>query len=237
MHGRGVMRTIGLIGGMSWESSAVYYRIMNEVVRDRLGGAHSCPCLLHSVDFARVEALQHAGRWDELAALMAETARALHRAGAQGLGILTNTMHRFAPEVAAAAPLPLIHIADATGQAVRAAGITRVGLLGTRFTMEQDFYKGRLAEAFGLEVLIPPEADRATVHRVIYDELVQGRVLAASRAAYAGVLSRLVDQGACGVILGCTEISLLVSQADCAAPLFDTTRLHAEALAEFCMAG
>jgi len=231
------VRTIGLIGGMSWESSAVYYRLMNEAVRERLGGSHSCPCLLYSVDFAQVEALQHAGRWDELAALMAEAARRLHRAGAEGLGILTNTMHRFASEVAAAAPLPLIHIADATGQAVRAAGLSRIGLLGTRFTMEQDFYKGRLAEGFGLEVLIPAEADRHTVHRVIYDELVQGRVLPESRAAYAEVLTRLVEQGAEGVILGCTEISLLVDQNDCAAPLFDTTRLHAEALAAFCLEG
>ncbi len=231
------LRTIGLIGGMSWESSAVYYRILNEEARARLGGAHSCPLLLHSLDFAEVEALQHQGRWDELGALMAQAARGLAAAGARGLGILTNTMHRFADEVQAASGLPLVHIADATGQAIRAAGLTRIGLLGTRFTMEQDFYKGRLARAHGLEVLVPDEGDRALVHRVIYEELVQGRVLEQSRRAYGGVMARLADAGAQGVVLGCTEISLLVGPQDSPVPLFDTTRLHALALLDFCLGG
>ena len=231
------MRTIGLIGGMSWESSAVYYRLMNEAVRRRLGGTSSCPLLLHSLNFAQVELLQYQARWDDLAALMAQSARSLARAGAQGLGILTNTMHRFAAEVEAASGLPLVHIADATGAGVHAAGIRRVGLLGTRFTMEQDFYKSRLAENFGLSVLIPGEDDRETVHRVIYDELVQGRVLPQSRTAYGEIMARLAAQGAEGVILGCTEISLLVDQADSPVPLFDTTALHAESLADFCLVG
>lgn len=231
------LRTIGLIGGMSWESSAVYYRILNEEARARLGGGHSCPLVLHSFDFGQVEALQHAGRWDELGALMAGAAEGLARAGAQGIGILTNTMHRFAGEVEAASGLPLIHIADATGAAVGAAGISRVALLGTRFTMEQEFYKGRLAERFGLTVLIPDEEGRAEVHRVIYEELVQGRVRESSRRAYRGVMERLAGQGAQGVILGCTEISLLVGPDDSPVPTFDTTRLHALALLDFCLGG
>lgn len=228
-------KTVGLIGGMSWESSAVYYRILNEEARARLGGGHSCPLVLHSFDFGQVEALQHAGRWDELGGLMARAASGLAAAGAQGLGILTNTMHRYADEVERASGLPLIHIADATGAAIRAAGLTSVGLLGTRFTMEQDFYKGRLAERFGLTVLIPGDEGRAEVHRVIYEELVQGRVRESSRRAYQGVMERLAAQGAQGVILGCTEISLLVGQADCPVPVFDTTRLHALALLDFCL--
>lgn len=228
-------RTVGLIGGMSWESSAEYYRILNELARERLGGAHSCPCLLHSLDFAPVEELQHQGRWDELRELMTDSARALARAGAQGLAILTNTMHVFADEVERAAHLPLIHIADAAGAAAKAAGMTRVGLLGTRFTMERDFYSARLAERFGLDVVVPGEADRALVHRVIYEELVLGRILDASRRAYVEVIERLGAAGARGVILGCTEIPLLVRQMDSPLPLFDTTRLHAEAIADFCL--
>lgn len=235
--GSAPLRTIGLIGGMSWESSAVYYRILNEEARARLGGGHSCPLVLHSFDFGQVEELQHAGRWDELGALMAGAAGGLARAGAGGIGILTNTMHRFAAEVQAASGLPLIHIADATGEAVRAAGITTVGLLGTRFTMEQDFYKGRLAERFGLDVRIPEEPGRSEVHRVIYEELVQGRVLEQSRRAYRDVMERLAGEGAQGVILGCTEISLLVGPEDSPVPVFDTTRLHALALLDFCLGG
>lgn len=231
------LRTIGLIGGMSWESSAVYYRIVNEEARARLGGGRSCPLLLHSFDFGRIEELQHAGRWDELGGLMAGAARGLARAGAQGLGILTNTMHRFAEVVEQASGLPLIHIADATGAAIRDAGITTVGLLGTRFTMEQDFYRGRLEERFGLTVLIPEEPGRGEVHRVIYEELVQGRVRESSRRAYQAVMADLAGMGAQGVILGCTEISLLVDQGDCPAPVFDTTRLHALALLDFCLEG
>jgi len=229
------LRTIGLIGGMSWESSAEYYRILNEEARERLGGAHSCPCLLLSLDFARVEALQHQGRWDELGELMADSARSLACAGAQGLAILTNTMHKFADEVERAAGLPLIHIADAAGQAAASAGFSRVGLLGTRFTMEQDFYSARLAERYGLDVRIPGEKDRELVHRVIYEELVLGRVLEASRRAYVEIIGRLGEAGAQGVVLGCTEIPLLVRQKDSPLPLFDTTRLHAEAIADFCL--
>lgn len=233
----GSLRTLGLIGGMSWESSAVYYRILNEETRARRGGSHSCPLLLHSLDFAEVEALQHQGRWDELGALMARAARGLAHAGAQGLGILTNTMHRFAEEAQAASGLPLVHIADATGAAIRDAGLTRVGLLGTRFTMEHDFYKGRLTRCFDLEVLTPGEEDRAEVHRVIYEELVQGRVRESSRRAYQGVMARLADAGAQGIVLGCTEISLLVGADHSPVPLFDTTRLHALALVAFCLEG
>jgi aspartate racemase len=220
---------IGLIGGMSWESSAEYYRIINETVRDRLGGLRSARCLLWSFDFAEIEALQHAGRWDAATALMIEAARRLERGGADFLVICTNTMHRMADAIAAAVEIPLLHIADPTAARIQAAGLRRVGLLGTAFTMEQDFYKGRLTQHFGLDVVVPDAADRAIVHRIIYEELVQGRVEPASRAAYRGVIARLVASGAEAVILGCTEIMLLVTDDDSAVPLFDTTRIHAEA--------
>ncbi len=230
-------KVIGLIGGMSWESSAEYYRIVNEQVRDRLGGLRSARCLMWSFDFAEIEALQHAGRWDDATALMIDAARRLERGGADFLLICTNTMHRMAAEVQAAVGIPLLHIADPTADRIRAAGLRRVGLLGTAFTMEQDFYKGRLADRHGLEVLIPEEADRATVHRIIYDELVQGRVEPASRQAYREVIARLVERGAEAVILGCTEIMLLVGAEDSAVPLFDTTAIHAEAAVELATAG
>ena len=230
-------KVIGLIGGMSWESSAEYYRIVNEQVRDRLGGLRSARCLMWSFDFAEIEALQHAGRWDDATALMVDAARRLERGGADFLLICTNTMHRMAAEVQAAVGIPLLHIADPTADRIRAAGLRRVGLLGTAFTMEQDFYKGRLADRHGLEVLIPEEADRATVHRIIYDELVQGRVEPASRQAYREVIARLVERGAEAVILGCTEIMLLVGAEDSAVPLFDTTAIHAEAAVELATAG
>lgn len=223
------MRMIGLIGGMSWESSAVYYRLLNEDAHTRLGPTASARCLLWSFDFAEIEALQHAGDWDGLAARMMDAARRLEAAGAELLLICTNTMHRMAPEVQAAVGIPLIHIADATAQQIVAAGLRRVGLLGTAFTMEQDFYKGRLRDAFGLEVIVPEAADRATVHRIIYDELVAGRVEPASREAYRAVITRLVASGAEAVILGCTEIMLLVGQDDSPVPVFDTTALHAAA--------
>ena len=222
-------QVIGLIGGMSWESSAEYYRIINEGVRDRLGGLRSARCLMWSFDFGEIEALQHAGRWDDAAALLADAARRLERGGADFFLICTNTMHRVADQVQAAVGIPLLHIADATAGRIVAAGIRRVGLLGTAFTMEQDFYKGRLSQQFGLDVLVPDADDRAVVHRVVYDELVQGRVLPASRDAYRAVIARLVGRGAEAVILGCTEIMLLVRPEDSAVPLFDTTRLHAEA--------
>jgi aspartate racemase len=228
-------KVIGLIGGMSWESSAEYYRIVNERVRDRLGGLSSARCLMWSFDFAEIEALQHAGRWDDATALMIDAARRLERGGADFVVICTNTMHRMADQVQAAIGLPLLHIADPTAERIRAAGLRRVGLLGTAFTMEQDFYKGRLVQKHGLEVLVPDEADRATVHRVIYDELVQGRIEEASREAYRGVIARLVDRGAEAVILGCTEIMLLVRPEDSPVPLYDTTAIHAEAAVELAL--
>jgi len=222
-------QVIGLIGGMSWKSSAEYYRLINEGVRAQLGGLHSACCLMWSFDFADIEALQRTDRWDEAAALMVNAAQRLERGGADFLVIATNTMHIAAPQVQAATSLPLLHIADPTAERIKAAGLRRVGLLGTAFTMEQDFYKGRLAQEHGLEVLVPEAADRATVHRIIYEELVQGRIRDASRQAYRKVIERLVARGAEAIILGCTEIMLLVAAQDSPVPLFDTTGLHAEA--------
>jgi aspartate racemase len=223
------MKMIGLIGGMSWESSAQYYRIINQNVRERLGGVHSARSLMLSVDFGEIEKLQHDGNWSALTAEMIGAAQQLERGGADFILICTNTMHRMASEVEAGITIPLLHIADPTAEKIVAAGYKRIGLLGTAFTMEQDFYKGRLAERFGLDVLVPDDADRATVHRVIYDELVAGQVVPASRALYRDIIARLVAQGAEAIILGCTEIMLLVDESDSAVPMFDTTRLHAEA--------
>jgi len=220
---------IGLIGGMSWKSSAEYYRLINEGVRGRLGGLHSARCLMWSFDFADIEILQRTDRWDDAADLMVDAARRLERAGADFLVIATNTMHIAAPQVQAATRLPLLHIADPTAERIKAAGLRRVGLLGTAFTMEQDFYKGRLAREHGLEVLIPEASGRAAVHRIIYQELVQGQVLDASRQTYREVIADLVARGAEAIILGCTEIMLLVGSEDSAVPLYDTTGLHAEA--------
>lgn len=222
-------QVIGLIGGMSWKSSAEYYRLINEGVRARLGGLHSARCLMWSFDFADIESLQRADRWEEAAGLMADAAKRLERGGADFLVIATNTMHIAAPQVRAATALPLLHIADPTAERIKAAGLRRIGLLGTAFTMEQDFYKGRLAQKHGLEVLVPEGADRAIVHRIIYEELVQGRILDASREVYRGVIERLVARGAEAIILGCTEIMLLVAPEDSPVPLYDTTALHAEA--------
>ena len=224
-----MLPVIGLIGGLSFESSAEYYRRINEGVRSRLGGLRSARCLMWSFDFGEIEALQHAGEWDHATALMIEAARRLERGGADFLLICSNTMHRMADAVTAAVKIPLIHIVDPTGERIAASGIKRVGLLGTAFTMEQDFYKGRLAQKFGFDVLVPDADDRALVHRVIYDELVQGKIEAASRQTYRDVIARLVARGAQGVVLGCTEIMLLIRQEDSAVPLFDTTRLHVEA--------
>ena len=223
---------IGLIGGMSWESSAQYYRLINEGFRDRLGGSASAPILMWSFDFAQIEALQHAGDWDALAGRMADAARALQKGGAEFLVLCTNTMHRCAWAIDAAVKIPLLHIADPTAAAIQAAGLTRVGLLGTAFTMEQDFYRGRLEHDFGLDVLIPEADDRRAVHEIIYHELVAGQVLDASREVYRGVIARLVERGARAIILGCTEIMLLVGEDDSAVPLFDTTTLHARAAVE-----
>ncbi|MFB7381789.1 aspartate/glutamate racemase family protein [Kitasatospora purpeofusca] len=222
------MKTIGLLGGMSWESTATYYRLLNELTRDRLGGLHSAKCVLYSVDFAEVERLQVAGEWEAAGRLLAEAARAVEAAGAELLLICTNTMHKVADQVAGAVSVPLLHLADATAAAVLAAGVTRVGLLGTAFTMEQDFYRDRLA-SHGLDVLVPDPAGRALVHRVIYEELCLGVVREESRAEYRRVIAELVAEGAQGVILGCTEIELLVGPGDSAVPVFPTTRIHAEA--------
>jgi aspartate racemase len=224
-----MMKTIGLIGGMSWESSVEYYRILNQGVRDRLGPTASARCLLWSFDFSEIERLQHEGDWSGLTERMTDAARRLETAGADLLLICTNTMHRMADAVQQAVSIPLLHIADPTADRIKAAGLRRIGLLGTAFTMEQDFYKGRLAGKYGLDVLVPGEAERAAVHRIIYEELVAGVITSVSRAAYRDVIAQLVAQGAEGVILGCTEIMLLVRPEDSGVPLFDTTALHAHA--------
>ncbi len=229
------MRRIGLLGGMSWESTAVYYRFVNEAVRDRLGGLHSADCLVRSVDFAGIEALQRAGDWDEAGRVLAAEARALQDAGAELLVLCTNTMHKVAGALTAAVDVPLVHIADATAEAVRAAGLRTVGLLATAYTMEQDFYVGHLRERHGLEVLVPDAAGRRTVHDVIYGELCVGIVRDDSREAYRRVMGALAARGAEGILLGCTEIDLLVGPRDAPVPVFDTTRLHAERAVELAL--
>lgn len=226
------MKTIGLIGGMSWESTAEYYRRINETIKARLGGLHSAKIVLYSVDFHDIERLQQAGDWDAAGAMLADAARALEAAGADLLVLCTNTMHKVAPAIEAAVDIPLLHIADPTAAAIKRAGHARVGLLGTRFTMEQAFYRERLSGRHGLEVVVPDAEERGTVHRIIYDELCRGRVLPESRRDYQRIIASLAAQGAQAVILGCTEISLLVGQNDSALPLFDTTALHAQAAAE-----
>lgn len=225
------MKRIGLLGGMSWESTVEYYRLINEAVASRLGGLHSARLLLSSVDFAEVEEMQVAGDWVAAARLLTSEARALESAGAELIVLCTNTMHRVAEDIEKGTGVPFVHLADATAEAVRVQGLTRVGLLGTAFTMEQDFYRGRL-ESHGLEVIVPGEADRAQVHRVIYDELCRGQILDGSRDAYLEVLDRLVDAGAEGVVLGCTEIELLLDPDEkglADVPLFPTSRIHARA--------
>ncbi len=230
------MKTIGLIGGMSWESTIPYYRLINETIKERLGGLHSAKAILYSVDFHEIERLQHSGDWDAAGALLAGAARSLEAAGADFLVLCTNTMHKVAPAIEAAVGIPLFHIADPTAEAIRRAGYSKVGLLGTRFTMEQAFYRDRLRERHGLEVLVPDQHDRDIVHRVIYDELCLGTIRPGSRADYRRIIAGLVAQGAEAVILGCTEISLLVDQQDSAVPLFDTTGIHARKAAEFALA-
>jgi len=229
------MRLLGVLGGMSWTSTAEYYRLLNEGVAARLGGLHSARLLLHSVDFAPVAELQHAGDWAGTSRHLVEAAQGLERAGAEGLLLATNTMHRVADDLAAAVSVPLLHIADATAQHVLAAGQRRVGLLATAFTMEQDFYTGRLRE-HGLEVLVPEPEDRAEVHRVIYDELCQNVVRDESRERYRQVMAALVGQGAEAIVLGCTEIGLLVGEGDASVPLHDTTVIHAEAAVDWMLA-
>ncbi|ANT48886.1 aspartate/glutamate racemase family protein [Mesorhizobium amorphae] len=230
------MKTLGLLGGMSWESTAIYYRLLNEIVRKRLGGLHSAKLLLWSFDFAEIAERQHEGDWQGAGVLLAEAARGLEAAGAQGLLVCTNTMHKLADEVQAAVSIPLIHIADATAVAVKDAGVKRPALLATRFTMEQDFYKGRLAGKYGLQPVVPDQAGRDMVHRVIYDELCQGIVSGPSKAAYIDEVDRLRrDERIDGVIMGCTKITMLIGQPDFDIPVFDTTRLHAEAAVEFAL--
>lgn len=230
------MKTIGLIGGMSWESSALYYRQINEAVRQHLGGLHSAKLVLYSVDFFEIEELQRAGDWAAAGALLAAAARSLQAAGAEILVLCTNTMHIVAPAIEAAVTIPLLHIADPTAQAIRRAGHGRIGLLGTRFTMEQAFYKDRLIAQHGLQVLLPWAEDQGTVHRIIFEELCLGQVHEASRQHYCRIMASLVAQGAEAIILGCTEITLLVGAPDASVPLFDTTALHALAAAEWAWA-
>jgi aspartate racemase len=227
---------IGLIGGMSWESSAEYYRIINREVRNRLGGVHSARSLMWSVDFGEIERLQHLGDWDELTKRMQDAALRLERGGADFVVLCTNTMHLMADEIAASIDIPLLHIADPTAEKIRAAGFRKVGLLATAFTMEKDFYKGRLEKAFGLDVLVPDANDRRVVHDIIYRELVAGEIRPESRMAYREVIARLVARGAQAIILGCTEIMLLVSAEDSSVPLFDTTTIHAIAAVDRALA-
>lgn len=229
------MKVIGLIGGMSWESSIEYYRIINEATRARLGGLHSAKSLMVSVDFAEIERLQHHGQWEDAGRMLIAAAATLETGGAEVLVLCTNTMHKVAEEIQAGVSIPLLHIADTTAQRVRASGIQTVGLLGTRFTMEEDFYTGRLSKTNGLNVKIPNTKAREVVHRVIYDELVVGKIRPQSKAQYVGIIEDMVRQGAEGVILGCTEIGLLVHAEDSPVPLFDTTRIHAEAAVEYAL--
>jgi aspartate racemase len=226
------MKTIGLIGGMSWESSIEYYRIINETAKEKLGGLHSAKSMMVSVDFAEIEKLQHEDRWDEAGQILVKCAQDLERGGADLIVLCTNTMHKLADQIIANVNIPFLHIADATAEKIIASGIKRIGLLGTRFTMEHDFYKGRLINNFGLDVLIPEKTDRDIIHRVIYEELVLGKIVDASRTEYQRIMSDLLAKGAEGIILGCTEIELLIKDGDSSAPLFPTTRIHAIAAVE-----
>lgn len=230
------MKTIGLIGGMSWESTIPYYKQINETIKRHLGGLHSARIVLYSVDFHEVEQLQHAGQWEQAGALLADAARRLEQAGADGLVLCTNTMHKVAPQITEAVDIPLLHIADPTAEAIKAAGLSCIGLLGTQFTMEQDFYRSRLEERHSLQVMTPVPADRDTVHRIIYEELCLGRIRSESRESYLSIIDRLRNDGAQAIILGCTEISLLVEPQHVEGlPLFDTTHLHAVYAAEWAL--
>ena len=223
------MKTIGLIGGMSWESSVEYYRLINQGVRQRLGGLHSAKSVMVSVDFAEIESMQMSGDWEEAARQLVMAARQVERGGADFVLLCTNTMHKLADEIQAGIDIPLLHIADAAAERIKASGLQKIGLLGTRFTMEEDFYRGRLEHKHALQVLVPEAAGRQEVHRVIYEELVVGKIMPASHAHYIQIMGDLLRRGAGGVILGCTEIGLLVKDGDVPVPLFDTTRIHAEA--------
>lgn len=229
------MKTIGLIGGMSWESSLLYYQIMNQRVNEKLGGLHSAKSLMYSVDFDEIKSLQYEGKWDEATKIMMDAAQKLESGGADFIVICTNTMHKMAEEVEEAVTIPLLHIADATAKETVKDGRKKVALLGTAFTMEQDFYKGRLRDKFGLEVIVPGEADRRVIHDIIYQELCLGVINDTSRQSYLRIIQELGRQGAEAIILGCTEITLLISQEHCGIPLYDTTRLHAESAVDFAL--
>jgi aspartate racemase len=229
------MKTIGLIGGMSWESSIEYYRIINETVRHKLGGLHSARSVMYSVDFSDIEELQHKGKWDKATDLMVEAACHVENGGADFVVICTNTMHKMADEVQRRINIPLLHIADATAERIKVHGLKKIGLLGTKFTMEEDFYRGRLIEKHDLEVIIPSEREREIVHRTIYDELVMGEVKPSSKEQYIAIMNNLAGNGAEGIILGCTEIGLLVGKKDIEGPVFDTTVIHAEVAVEYAL--
>jgi aspartate racemase len=230
-----IMKTIGLIGGMSWESSQEYYRIINEEIKLKLGGFHSAKCILYSVDFAEVEKLQHEERWEELTDLMIAAARSLENAGAECIVICTNTMHKMANEVQNSIRIPLLHLVDATAEQIKQDGLKKVGLLGTKFTMEQDFYKGRLSDHFGGEVIIPDEEERKIIHHVIYNELCLGNIDQTSKTRFINIINNLIERGAEGIVLGCTEIPLLVKQEDIRVPVYDTTEIHAQAAVAFAL--
>jgi aspartate racemase len=229
------MKTIGLIGGMSWESSIEYYRIINETIREALGGLHSAKSVMYSVDFAEIEVLQKEGKWEEATRLMVEAAQHVESGGADFLLICTNTMHRMADDVQEGITIPLLHIADATAERIKQQRLHKIGLLGTRFTMEEDFYKGRLSEKYGLEVIIPDQNSRDVIHNVIYNELVMGSIKPASKRKYLEIINHLVERGVEGTILGCTEIALLIGQDDVRIPVFDTTHIHATAAVEYAL--
>jgi aspartate racemase len=231
------MKVIGLLGGMTWYSSIEYYRLINQMIADRLGEPHSAHVILYSVDFAEIEYGHRKGLWKEMSVMLTDAAKSLKAAGADCLVICTNTMHKLADDMEKGSGLPVIHIADVTGEAIKKQGLHKVGLLGSRFTMEEDFYRGRLKKKYGLEVIIPDEEDRECVNRVIYDELAVGKFTDSSKQAYIEIINRLVEQGAEGIILGCTEIPLLIKPGDVDVPLFDTTRLHAEAAVDFALSG
>ena len=231
------MKTIGMLGGMSWESTTSYYQLINAGIKAQLGGLHSAKIFMHSVDFHEFEQLMRHNDWDTTARKLAAAAKCVETAGADFLIICTNTMHKVADEIQAHINIPFLHIADATAQRIKDSGLHKIGLLGTRFTMEEDFYKARLSKQYGLDVIIPDAQGREIVHRVIYDELVLGKIRQESREQYANIIERLVKGGAEGVILGCTEIGLLVHREDCRVPLFDTTRIHAEAAVEYALGG
>ncbi|GMM88505.1 aspartate/glutamate racemase family protein [Vibrio fortis] len=229
------MKTIGLLGGMSWESTASYYKALNEGVKSRLGGLNSAKVVLFSVNFDEIEKLQHQGQWDETAVLLSDAAESVEKAGADFLMICTNTMHKVVPEIESRISIPVLHIADATANVLQADGIEKVGLLGTRFTMEQDFYKGRLTDKFGMDVVVPSSEDQDTVHTIIYDELCKGVIKKSSKQQYLAIIDKLYAEGAQAVILGCTEIALLVNQQDTQVPLYDTTEIHAKQGVEYAL--